>query len=674
MGFKKWVFSECNKELAKELSYECDIDPIAALIASARGYSDISELEQFLSDDPMFSDPHEMTDIETAADCIKNAVADGVRIAVFGDYDCDGVTATVIMYDYLKSIGADCFYYIPNRESEGYGMNRAAVDYIKNKGAGLIITVDNGISCIDEIDYASSLDIKTVVTDHHIPKATLPNAVAVVDPHRADCPSSFKEICGAQVAFKLICVLEDKEPEELLPRYADLLAIATVGDVMPLNYENRSTVKIGLNKIRTNPRTGIAALMSVAALNRNEINSTKVAFGIVPRINAAGRIGSADTAVELLLCTDMLKALEIADGIDKQNSERQSLEKKIFSQAVNIIEKNGYNHDRVIVVCGEDWHGGVVGISASRIMEKYGKPTIVLSADGENCSGSGRSYSGFSLFDAINECSDLLTKFGGHELAAGLSLELSNLDDFRKRINDYAHTLKYEPPCLHLDCRLKPAAISTDVADAVKELEPFGNGNPVPIFCITECKLQKITPIGSGKHLKLLFAKDGSSFQALLFGVTTQNFCFECDDTLDVAFTLDTNTYNGNYTVSVRVKALRPSGINDDELFAEVASVDDYYSGYDTDNALITPSREDVGSVYRLAVSGGYSKEAITYRLINKVGYAKTEIAIQTLKEINLILQDENGLINGIKTSVKTDLMKSETYKKLAGGGINNDI
>lgn len=670
MSFKKWVFSECDKELAKELSYECEIDPIAALIASARGYSDISELEQFLSDEPMFSDPHEMTDIEKAADCIRTAVEDGVRIAVFGDYDCDGVTATVIMYDYLKSIGADCFYYIPNRASEGYGMNKSAVDFIKNKGAGLIVTVDNGIGCIDEIDYALSLGIKTVVTDHHIPKSVLPNAVAVVDPHRADCPSSFKEICGAQVAFKLICVIDGKEPEEMLPVYADLLAIATVGDVMPLSYENRSTVKLGLNKIRSNPRTGVAALMSVSALNRNEINSVKVAFGIVPRINAAGRIDSADSAAELLLCTDMLKALEIADGLDKQNSERQSLEKKIFSQAVNIIETNGYNHDRVIVVCGEGWHGGVVGISASRLMEKYGKPTIVLSSDGEMCSGSGRSYSGFSLFDAIEKCSALLTKFGGHELAAGLSLKLSDLEEFRKAINVYAHTLTYEPPCLHIDCRLKPAAISTDVADAVKELEPFGNGNPVPVFCITECKLQKITPIGSGKHLKLLFEKDGSSFQALLFGVTSRDFCFECYDILDVAFTLDTNTYNGNYTVSVRIKALRPSGINDDELFDEITALDDYYGGYGIDSSVITPSREDVGAVYRLAVSGSYGKEAITYRLINTVGYAKTAMALQTLKEINLISQDSDGFINGIKTSVKTDLMKSKTYKKLSEGGI----
>ena len=313
-----------------------------------------------------------------------------------------------------------------------------------------------------------------MVTDHHLPQGELPPALAVVDPHREDCPSSFKDICGAQVAFKLICVMENKEQEELLPYFADMLSVAVTADVMPLVYENRSIVKYGVQKLKNSPSVGLSAIMNVAGIKRESVNSGRLAFGIAPRINAAGRMNNAGRAVELLLSDNMLSALEIANEIDALNAERQSTEKQIYKDAVKQIEENGYNYDRVIVVSGEGWHHGVVGIVASRITERYGKPSIVISSDGEEAVGSGRSIEGFSLFEALCCSSKLLTKFGGHELAGGVSLKTADVGKFREKINEYAYKEKYVTPVLKLDCRLKASALTLDLAEALKSLEPFG--------------------------------------------------------------------------------------------------------------------------------------------------------------------------------------------------------
>ena len=341
MAFKKWVVATPDRERAKLIADECDIDPFAALIACGRGITDSSYLEQFLSDEPLLCDPRELADICLAADTVNAAIEKGVHIAVFGDYDCDGVVSTALMYDYLVSRGAKVTAYIPDRVAEGYGMNKAAVDELKSKGVGLIITVDNGVSCAEEIAYANSKDITVVVTDHHIPPEQLPSAIAVVDPHLKHCPSTFKEICGAEVAFKLVCVLDDKEPEQMLPRYADILAVAVIGDVMPLVNENRSIVKMGINKIKNSPSVGIAAILNIAGIDRADITAGKISFGIEPRINAAGRMGSAFRAFNLLTCGNMLDALKIAGPIDDDNALRQKTEKDIDTSAVKIIEEDG---------------------------------------------------------------------------------------------------------------------------------------------------------------------------------------------------------------------------------------------------------------------------------------------------------------------------------------------
>ena len=665
MGMKKWRVADFDKIFAKELAEECDVDPITALIASARGYTDPAALEEFLSDEPYFEDPHALADIEKAAEIINNEIEKGGRIAVFGDYDCDGVTATAIMYSYLSGRGANCVYYIPDRFDEGYGMNLDAVKKLKEENVSLLITVDNGIACHNEIKAAKELGMSVVVTDHHLPSDVLPEADAVVDPHRADCPSEFKEICGAEVAFKLICVMEDKEPEELLPYFADLLSVAVTADVMPLTFENRVIVKYGVEKLKTAPATGLSAILNVAGISADSVNAGKIAFGISPRINAAGRMGSAKRAVQLLLCDNMLKALGIAGEIDDANAERQRIEKEIFAQAVDIIERKGYKYNRVIVVEGENWHNGVVGIVASRITERYGCPSIVISKNGEAASGSGRSIEGFSLYNAIKYASDTLLKFGGHELAAGVGLKSENIELFWQKINEYAAGKEYVPPVLKLDCRLNPSALSLDLAESVKELEPFGHGNPMPLFGVYGVTLTRITPIGGGKHLRLLFTKGDNSFQAPLFGMTKERFCFREGDLLDTAVTVDTNLYNGELNLSVQVKALRMSGTDDERLFREIDSLNNYMSGREFDVNLILPSRAETGVIYKYISSTPATEERIKYVHLSTVGYAKTVISLMTLTELGLIIKDSSGAYRSAGVHTKTELTNSSVYREL---------
>ena len=665
MGMKKWQIAGFNKMLAKELAVECDIDPIVALIASARGYTDPASLEEFLSDEPCFDDPRNLSDIEKAADIINSYIENGSRIAVYGDYDCDGITSTVLMFSYLKSRGADCVYYIPDRFEEGYGMNTGAVEKLAGEGVKLLITVDNGIACHNEIKRAKELGMSVVVTDHHLPKETLPAADAVIDPHRADCRSEFKEICGAEVAFKLICVLEEREPEELLPYYSDLLSVALTADVMPLIYENRAIVKYGIEKLKRSPLTGFSALMSVAAIQRENISAGRIAFGIAPRINAAGRMGSAARAVELLLSDNMLNALGIANEIDDDNSERQRIEKEIFAEASAEIEKKGYFYDRVIVVDGEGWHNGVLGIVASRITERYGCPSIVISRNGDAASGSGRSIEGFSLYDAINAASDTLSKFGGHELAAGISLSSDNIPAFREKINEYASVCDFVPPVLKLDCKLNPSGLTVELAEALKELEPFGQGNPSPLFGVFGVKLERINQIGGGKHLRLIFSKGDNSFQALLFGVTAEQFCFECGDLLDLAVTVSSDIYNGETRLSVQVKALRMNGTDDVRLFGEISCFNDYMAGRQVDAEQLLPSREETGSVYRLIASKPVTGERIKYLTLNTVGYAKCEISLMVLSELGLIQKDGAGFYKITGAGRRTELANSAVYRNL---------
>ncbi len=671
MAMKRWLLAKTDKELAKTLAEECDIDAFTALIAASRGYTDAAALEEFLSDEPNISDYRELADIEKAAAIINEAIIKDDLIAVYGDYDCDGITATALLVDYLRGRGARVIYYIPDRIAEGYGMHEDSVKALYDKGVNTIITVDNGIAAIKEVELANSLGMTVVVTDHHLPQEALPAAAAVVDPHRSDCPSTFKSICGVAVAFKLVCAMEEKPAEEMLPFYADLVGIGTVGDVMPLTGDNRSIVKMCIRVLKYSKRLrkGISALLQISGVGRDAVTSEKIAFSVVPRINAAGRMGDAKRAVELLLSEDIKEALTVSDTLDKENSARQEKERKIFAEAVKIIENNGYNYQRIIVVQGENWHSGVVGIVAGKLTEYYGKPTIVLTVEQDIAFGSGRSFSGFELFDAVNFAADLTEQFGGHALACGVTLKTENIEAFRERVNAFAQS-KGEPAvaALELDCRLNPAALSVSLAENIKALEPFGMGNPQPMFALCNVVLNRITPIANGKHLRLLFSKESSSFQCLLFGVTLEKFPFSEGDMLDLAVTLDINLYNGEEDLSVFVKGIRLSDLREEEYFKCQSLYDELKIGQKADFSLINPTRDEVATVYKTVMQGTISAEKLKQKLFPRLSHFKTQVAVDALLELSLLsVSEADGVLklSTVKNAPKTDLMNAEILRRV---------
>lgn len=671
MSRKKWVVASCDREAAREIAGECDIDSLVALILVGRGYGDPFEVDELLNDDQQLCDPYELVDMDKAVARVKAALDSGERICVYGDYDADGVTSTAMLYTYLKSKGADVEYIVPERE-ENYGLNKGAVDRMSGDGVRLMITVDNGISAIDEIDYANSKGIDVVVTDHHLPQDRLPAAVAVVDPHRVDCPSSFKNYAGAGVCFKFICAMEGVPGENMCPQYADLAAIGTIADVMPLVNENRVIVRRGIERLLS-ARVGISAIVNAAALNKRHLSAVTVSFGIAPRLNAAGRVGSCDRAVRLLIENDPNKAAAIAADINQANVDRQSLERSISEQAIELIRQQSLNYDRVIVVCGNGWHHGVIGIVASRICDKFGKPAIVLSIDSDEASGSARSVGDFSLYDAISACSGLLNRFGGHAQAAGLSMPSDKVEEFRRKINAYAEAEYGDMPFneLRIDCKLRPSAFTTDMVRSLDVLAPFGMGNAVPVFGLFGMRLDRITAVGSnGNHLRLEISRDGMSVTVMCFSCPPERFGYEIGCLLDFAVTADVSEFSGREQVTITVKGVRPSGIDEDELLKEIRLYErlkrgENISGFE-DAFRIT--RDTVAAVYR-AVRRGFDGaiEALLQR--SKTGYLKLRLSLDVLSELGLAelkCDDDvvSVMLNGAER--KFDLDESALYKRLS--------
>lgn len=649
MGRKIWNVSQVNKKYAMEVSQNLDIDPFAALLLTSRGICDYDEIEEFFFDDFDFSDPFEFKDMDKAVERIELALSKGEKIAIYGDYDADGVTSTALLYLYFESIGANVTYYIPNRNSEGYGLNKNAVKKLYDEGVNLIITVDNGISALSEAQYIYELNMELVVTDHHKVGQTLPKAYAVVDAHRSDCESGFKHLSGVGIAFKLLCALSGGEYEDILSKYSDLITIGTIGDVVSLTGENRAIVKMGLKKINSNALCGVDALKKSAGVYDKKLNSTSVAFSLVPRINAIGRVENAKEAFKLLISDKIEEAISIATKIEKANAERQNLEHTIMQEALKQLSENTQmEYDRVLVFDGLNWHGGVIGIVASRLVERFGKPVIVITSDGIEAKGSGRSIEGFSLYDAVNSASHLLTHFGGHTLAAGFGLKSSNIEKFRKAINDYAKTVVMPFAVLNIDCKLKPQFISSDLIPVIESLEPFGSGNPQPLFGLYSLTLSGINPIGGNKHLRLSFTKDGTTVSALKFGMSDKDFPYVIGDTLDLAVRLEKNEYMGQTKVSVYIKEMRLSGTDDETYLNSVRLYErikrnEAVSKEDAKKAL--PDREFVGKVYKYIKKNTFKKEntdLLCYRLSDDGSAAcKVLMSIDILKELGVFEESD---------------------------------
>ena len=576
MILRKWEVRPLDKERAAAFAQTYGVPFFLAMLMNIRGLDDAAHLREFLGEGEPLSDPFLLKDMDKAAARITRAVDNMEKIAVYGDYDADGVTSTAMLYSYLETRGADVIFYIPQREGEGYGMNMGAVEYLKEQGVSLIVTVDNGISSVQEVARANELGIDVVVTDHHRPQEILPDAVAVVDAYRPDDTSPYKHFSGVGIAFKLLMALEDGagDVEDLLEAYSDLAAIGTIGDIVPLTGENRTLIRAGLERLSQSDRPGVQALLENAGIAGKALTSTNVAFTLVPRINATGRMGAPERAVRLLISGYEEEAEVLSEEICADNEERRRVEAEIAEAAFADIEAKGYMKDRVVVVDGENWHHGVIGIVASRVTERCGKPCMIISRGETEAKGSGRSIEGFSLFEAICACGDLLIKFGGHPMAAGITLKPENIEAFRKRINRYAaeHFPQMPTQTVTLDCKLNPAALSVSMAQSLTQLEPFGNGNPQPVFGLFNMELSNVTPVGGGGHLRLTLEKNGAVITAMRFNTKPEELPYHIGDKIDLAVQLEAREFRGQPSLTVIVRDMKFAAFNTEKNIASLAS------------------------------------------------------------------------------------------------------
>lgn len=672
MILRKWEVRPLDKERAAAVAQTYGVPFFLAMLMNIRGLDDAAHLREFLGEGEPLSDPFLLKDMDKAAARITRAVDNMEKIAVYGDYDADGVTSTAMLYSYLETRGADVIFYIPQREGEGYGMNIGAVEYLKEQGVSLIVTVDNGISSVQEVARANELGIDVVVTDHHRPQEILPDAVAVVDAYRPDDTSPYKHFSGVGIAFKLLMALEDGagDVEDLLEAYSDLAAIGTIGDIVPLTGENRTLIRAGLERLSQSDRPGVQALLENAGIAGKALTSTNVAFTLVPRINATGRMGAPERAVRLLISGYEEEAEVLSEEICADNEERRRVEAEIAEAAFADIEAKGYMKDRVVVVDGENWHHGVIGIVASRVTERCGKPCMIISRGETEAKGSGRSIEGFSLFEAICACGDLLIKFGGHPMAAGITLKSENIEAFRKRINQYAaeHFPQMPTQTVTLDCKLNPAALSVSMAQSLTQLEPFGNGNPQPVFGLFNMELSNVTPVGGGGHLRLTLEKNGAVITAMRFNTKPEELPYHIGDKIDLAVQLEAREFRGQPSLTVIVRDMKFAAFNTEKNIASLASFEKWQRGEvlsAEDKNRLYPDRACLAAIYR-ALRTVNGKETDQVRFVSQFGKDMTLGLFKTA----LLVFEERGLVHSeiaddtftatlIETSGKTDITRS---------------
>ena len=533
--------------------------PLAAMVLASRGIRDTAQAGNYLDCNAPLIDPFLMTDMDLAAGRVGLAMAMGEKIAVFGDYDVDGITATCLLTDFLRRHGADCISYIPGRLEEGYGLNPIAIHQLKEEGVNLIITVDCGITAVAEAELCRELGIDLVITDHHECKDTLPRAAAVVDPHRPDGGYPHKNLSGVGVAFKLAAALCGSQ-EEVLQEYADMVCLGTVADVMPLQGENRVFVARGLQSLQNTKRPGIAALMAESGCAPDHVSASSIGFMLAPRINAAGRMGRIELAVELFLTDDPDRAVELAKALCELNRQRQAVESEIYQQAVSMLPMG--QPPEAIVLADESWHQGVVGIVASRIAEEYACPAFLICLDGEHGKASSRSHGGFNLFSSLSALSPLLESYGGHELAAGFTITRSNIPEFRRQVCALAAGFfRDDTPrtVLDVDCAVPAELLTIRGIESLNVLEPCGNGCPKPVLMMKNLTIERISMVGSGRHMRLRLRSGRSVLNAIYFSATPETASVQPGDLVDIAFTPQINEFRGERTVQMNILDIRPA-------------------------------------------------------------------------------------------------------------------
>lgn len=672
MKIVEWNVKSDDKARREQLIKKHNIDNLTATILANRGLND-DEVDSLLNEKEL-EDPLSLKDMDNAVSIIREAVGKGEKIAIYGDYDCDGILASTILYQYLISIGANVLVYIPER-NEGYGVTKVGIDNIKEQGANLIITVDNGITAIEEAEYIYNQKMKLIITDHHKPGDNLPKAEAIVNPQRKDCGSKFKEICGCVVAFKLIVAMEDGDYETVFDFAGDLAAIATVGDIMPLNFENRDIVKRGLSLIKTTQNKGLKAL--IESLNiKDDLSASKLAFLICPRINAAGRLNDANLAFSLLNIEDDEKIEEIVKKIEEYNLKRKELEDRVVKDIKQIIKEDKIKlRKRILIFKGDNWDKGVIGIIAGKIANHYGKPTIILTKEDDEYIGSARSIKDYSIYDALKSVEDLLTKWGGHKLAGGLSFKAENYDRFLNRIDKYSSE---NPPVhdnLEIDAILKDDDISLKNADNLKQLEPFGHSNKKPRFLIEGAIIKNVYSLSNGNHVKFEVIFSGQTLNVLYFNHKYSSFVYKKGDKVDIVLTLEINNFLNEKKVDCFCVAIKDHDINLKELVEQFDNYEKFIREESVNKETIknsTPTRDDFKVVYQKIkeLDGFYGDIVDFYRVVYKSGINlfKLMIIFDVLENNNLINISKDK-IEAVKNPKKVNLFDDKLLKTVIANG-----
>ena len=559
---KKWEFYNADESLVDRICEKYNINKIIGRIIVNRNVVKDEDVRIFITptrDD--FHDPFLFKGMDIAVDRIIQAINNKEKILIYGDYDVDGITSTTVLKKYLLERGAIVDTYIPNRLTEGYGLNKPAIEKIKEKGTDLIITVDCGISAIEEIDYAIELGMDVIVTDHHEVGEKIPNSMAVIDAKRKDNTYPFQSLAGVGVVFKVIQAISIKlnlKAEEYL-KYLDLVCVGTISDIVPLEGENRTIAKLGLMLIKVTRNLGLRELIKSSGFK--EIDSNTISFGVAPRINACGRMGHEEEALKLFLAEDTESAVQITKELNEYNTLRQTTEKAIYEEAIQKIEENHLEDNNSIVLGGENWHHGVIGIVSSKVTEKYYKPSLLLSFEGDKAIGSGRSIQGFDLYEALTKCDDLIEKYGGHAMAVGLTIKKENFEKFKDRFEEVAKekNIKELVPIIYIDEEVKLRDINMDLVKSLSILEPFGEANKVPLFLIKNLKIDSIRALSEGRHLKLSLRDENFVINAIGFEIGYLAEEYRIGDKIDVVGTLEINSFNGYSSIQINVKDIRKS-------------------------------------------------------------------------------------------------------------------
>lgn len=667
---KKWIIKEQDEARAKELALECGVTSFSSKLLINRGINSRAEAEDFIAGDEI-SSPLEIEDMEKAAQIIEKAIDNGDKITVYGDYDCDGITATAILYGYLEAMGAEADWYLPSRE-EGYGLNNAAIDKIAESGTKLIVTVDNGISAFDEALYIKKKGMELIITDHHQPSEKLPEALAVVNPHRRDDNSSCTDLAGCGVALKLVMAIEG-DVSNIMEQYSSLAAIGTVGDLVPLRGENRIIVREGIEAMSMTENEGLRMLLQKCGLlEKEEITSVDLGFVLCPRINAVGRIGHPKTAEELLLSDNPRMLPQMAENLMLFNSRRQEQEKEIFSQIEQTISQNPkIVRERVIMVSGKNWNHGVIGLVASKLLNKFDKPVIVITEEGDVARGSCRSVAGFSIFELLTAVSDALLKFGGHEKAGGFSVETGKIGEFADRVRAYA---KEKFPCMPRDSytaemSVRASELTLENIGEIGYFQPFGEGNPLPVFHIGGCTIKGVYPLKEGKYLSFTIDFDGREFRVLNFHSTFADFPFKSGDNVDLMVNAEINEYNNNRTVSLKLLDIRFCGFDQDRFFAAEDAYEKLCLGEELPRELavrIIPTKQAEMAVYDI-VKGCGSVSACGQTAVKKgINYCMFRVTLDLFKSVGLMNVDISAdRVELVRVGNKVDLENCAFMTKL---------